>query len=168
MISRNPIAGVAGFCLLVSPGAAHAGIHTWDVGEVFSNADGTIQFVELVEAGGGNGETGVSGGTIPSEREELHLVQAPVTKRPSRATSSGRRRSRTSRERPPVDAHHAALGAAVLLRPARRHGRFRGLRQLYFPAIPTNGIGSRNCESNTNQTTNSPTNYAGGPAGRAR
>ena len=28
-------------------GAANAGVHRWDVGELFSNADGTIQFVEL-------------------------------------------------------------------------------------------------------------------------
>ena len=28
-------------------GSANAGVHRWDVGELFSNADGTIQFVEL-------------------------------------------------------------------------------------------------------------------------
>ncbi|MFP6607219.1 MAG: hypothetical protein VCC19_11635, partial [Myxococcota bacterium] len=40
-------------------GPALAGIHTWDVNEVFSNADGTIQFVELWEAAGGAGEVNV-------------------------------------------------------------------------------------------------------------
>ncbi len=28
-------------------GAATAGVHQWDIGEIFSNADGTIQFIEL-------------------------------------------------------------------------------------------------------------------------
>jgi len=38
-----------------------AGAHTWDVWEVFSNADGTVQFVEIRETGGGTGETGIGG-----------------------------------------------------------------------------------------------------------
>ncbi len=38
---------------------AFAGSHTWDVNELFSNTDGTIQFVELKEKGGGEFETGV-------------------------------------------------------------------------------------------------------------
>ena len=47
-------------------GIASAGIHTWDVNEVFSNSDGTIQFVELWESAGGADETGVGNGTITS------------------------------------------------------------------------------------------------------
>lgn len=43
-----------------------AGAHTWDVNEIFSNADGTIQFVELREANGTPGETGVSSQTLRS------------------------------------------------------------------------------------------------------
>ena len=43
-----------------------AGAHTWDVFEIFSNADGTIQFVELREMNGTDGETGVGGGTLTS------------------------------------------------------------------------------------------------------
>jgi hypothetical protein len=48
------------------PVAAWAGQHTWDVSEVFSNADGTIQFVELKENNGGNTEGGVGNGQITS------------------------------------------------------------------------------------------------------
>lgn len=44
--------------------AAWAGAHTWDVWEVFSNADGTIQFVEIREANGTNFETGIGGHAI--------------------------------------------------------------------------------------------------------
>jgi hypothetical protein len=45
---------------------AFAGAHTWDVYELFSNADGSIQFIELKETGGGNFETGVGGHTVTS------------------------------------------------------------------------------------------------------
>lgn len=44
LVSRFALA--LGLCLSLAP-AALAGAHTWDVWEVFSNASGTIQFVEL-------------------------------------------------------------------------------------------------------------------------
>ena len=50
--------------------AVLAGAHTWDVWEVFSNADGTVQFVEIRETGGGAFETGIGGHAMiamPSE-----------------------------------------------------------------------------------------------------
>src|SRR5262245_14163533 len=43
-VSRSAL-GLA-LCLSLAP-AALAGAHTWDVWEVFSNASGTVQFVEL-------------------------------------------------------------------------------------------------------------------------
>ena len=46
-------------CALASRGA-YAGSHTWKVNEVFSNADGTIQFIELREWGGGTGEIAIA------------------------------------------------------------------------------------------------------------
>jgi hypothetical protein len=55
-------AGLAAVALAAP--ASWAGAHTWDVWEVFSNADGTIQFVELREANGTNFETGIGGHAI--------------------------------------------------------------------------------------------------------
>jgi hypothetical protein len=49
------------FLISFSATAAFAGAHTWDVWEIFSNADGTIQFVELREANGTAFETGIGG-----------------------------------------------------------------------------------------------------------
>ena len=46
--------------LTIAP-AALAGAHTWDVWEVFSNADGTIQFVEIREANGTSMEIAIGG-----------------------------------------------------------------------------------------------------------
>lgn len=53
-------------CLGLAAATAHAGSHTWDVSEVFSNADGTIQFIELFEANGTPNEIGLGGHTISS------------------------------------------------------------------------------------------------------
>ena len=47
-------------------GFAYGGAHTWDVSEVFSNADGSIQFVELVEGNGTPGEVGVGNKVVSS------------------------------------------------------------------------------------------------------
>lgn len=41
--------------------AALAGAHTWDVFEVFSNSDGTVQFVELREMNGTANEVNLNG-----------------------------------------------------------------------------------------------------------
>jgi hypothetical protein len=60
--SLIPLLGVF---LLASP-SAFGGAHTWDVNELFTNADGTVQFVELREANGGNAESGVNGQGLKS------------------------------------------------------------------------------------------------------
>jgi len=54
--------------------AAFAGAHTWDVNEVFSNASGTIQFVELREAGGGAFEVGVGGHNVTSNTRSFTMT----------------------------------------------------------------------------------------------
>lgn len=60
-------AGVIVFAFAVlgtQPG--NAGGHTWKVKEVFSNADGTVQFIEVWEALGGPGETATAGHDVTS------------------------------------------------------------------------------------------------------
>jgi hypothetical protein len=61
---------------------ASAGAHTWDVFEIFSNADGTIQFIELREMNGTAGEVGVGNGTITSNINVFDIpsdVASPTT-----------------------------------------------------------------------------------------
>jgi hypothetical protein len=68
----------AAFLLATS---ASAGNHTWDVVEVFSNFDGTIQFVELFDAGEippGN-ETGVGNGSLSSNAHFFSWSKGAVT-----------------------------------------------------------------------------------------
>ena len=72
---------VTGVLLLVlaHAGAAFAGIHTWDVVEVFSNADGTIQYVELLDRGTTGGELGVGNGALSSSLHAISWSNGPVT-----------------------------------------------------------------------------------------
>ena len=64
------LAGTAFAALLAFASAANAGHHQWIISEVYSNADGTVQFVELV--GTANNEQFINGfnvttaGTIPT------------------------------------------------------------------------------------------------------
>jgi hypothetical protein len=48
--------GLAFVLLLSSVDVTQANHHTYDLNEIFSNADGTIQFVELLEANGSNNQ----------------------------------------------------------------------------------------------------------------
>ncbi len=48
----------AAFCMSGAVTPAPAGVHTWQAWQVFSNADGTVQFVSIKEAFGGATETG--------------------------------------------------------------------------------------------------------------
>ncbi len=51
---------VAVFGLITASNTASAGSHSWRVNEVFSNADGTVQFVELKECCGAGSEFGLT------------------------------------------------------------------------------------------------------------
>jgi hypothetical protein len=66
----------------VATSHAGAGAHTWDVNEVFSNADGTIQFIELREPLGGAGEVNVNGHNVTSSARS-YTIPAPALAPPS-------------------------------------------------------------------------------------
>ena len=59
--------------------SAMGGAHTWDVNEVFSNADGTVQFIELFEANGTPGETGLPGQTVSSNANNFVIPGPALT-----------------------------------------------------------------------------------------
>jgi hypothetical protein len=75
---RRVAALTVGLFSLVFVSAASAGIHTWRFSEAFSNADGSIQFVELVDQGTGGFETGVGGGTLSSTLQTYILAEGAV------------------------------------------------------------------------------------------
>ena len=53
-------------CFAAGARPAAAGAHTWDVFEVFSNAEGTIQFIEIREMNGTSAERGIGNSFITS------------------------------------------------------------------------------------------------------
>jgi hypothetical protein len=57
--SRTLLASVGFLMLAGAPG--QASFTTWEVNEVFSNADGTIQFIEFFEANGQDGQRSFTG-----------------------------------------------------------------------------------------------------------
>lgn len=141
---------------------ALAGIHTWDVREVFSNADGTIQYVELFDAGAGGSETGVGNGSISSS---LHSISwsngavAPPTNGKSYLIAT---------------AGFAALPGApvpdVIIAPANvpffdtagDTVAFGGFDSFVFGAVPTNGTDSfTDVGGVATSGPNTPKNYAG-------
>ena len=148
-----------GVLFMLFASTSRAGIHTWDVLEVFSNADGTIQYVELVDNGAGGGETGVGNGSLSSSLHSFSWSNGPVT-----GPTNGRKYLVAT-------AGFAALPGApvpdVIIPPANvpffnvagDTVAFGGFDSLVFGAVPTNGTDS--FDELTGVGSNTPTNYAG-------
>jgi hypothetical protein len=62
---------VVGFC---ASAPAWAGSHSWRIAELFTNADGTVQFIELKECCGMSGENFISGLKITSQATGLQFT----------------------------------------------------------------------------------------------
>ena len=164
-MNRARLANLVAIFLLIAPAAAIAGIHTWDVAEVFSNADGTIQFVELVEANGGNGETGVSGGGVSSATasKSFSWTGAPVVNTANKRYLVGSQSFADLTGAPPIDGLMPLSVLPFFFAPASDTVSFLVYDSCPFTAVPTNGLGARDCVTNANTASNSPTNYAGTP-----
>ncbi|HEY8154225.1 MAG TPA: IPTL-CTERM sorting domain-containing protein [Myxococcota bacterium] len=140
-------------------GTAFAGTHTWDVNEVFSNADGSVQFVELVEANGTPNELGVPGQTLSSSLESFTIGGGPLSPPTSNkffliATAA----FAALPGAPTPDSIVLASNTPIFANTGDtiNYGPYDSLA---FGSVPTNGILSLN--RNLTTGTNSPTNYAG-------
>lgn len=86
-VSRRLVLGLAAVgVFLASVGLVRAGAHTWRVNELFSNATGTIQFVELRECCGGPGENFVGGHPLSSSLNPTYTIPANVVGNTSNKT----------------------------------------------------------------------------------
>ena len=148
-----------GAALVLWAATASAGIHTWDVNEVFTNADGSIQFVELIDNGAGGGEINVGNGTISSNTQTYAMSEGAVV-----GPTNGRHYLIAT-------AGFAALPGAptpdAIIPPANipffaaasDSVAFGGFDTLAVTSAPTNGTDSYNAGGVI--AANSPTNYAG-------
>lgn len=155
---RALLAGITVFGFGV--GFAQGGAHTWDVNEVFSNADGTIQFVELREANGTAGEVNLAGRpvtglafnrtfTIPSN------VPPPSTNRHLLIATA----AFAALPGAPTPDHILPAGSVPFFSTAGDTVRYQPYDTWVFGAVPTDGIQSFNRIGGV--ALNSPTNYAG-------
>jgi len=66
-VGRHVISSIVAVAVVfIAAQLANAGGHTWRIKEIFSNADGTIQYVELWETLGGTGEVATGGHAVTS------------------------------------------------------------------------------------------------------
>ena len=150
------------FCMLVlGPWPSSAGIHTWDVSEVFSNADGTIQFVELHEANGGNGEGGVGNGSISSNTESFSWSNGAV---PNTANRFYLVATQAFADLPGVPAPDAIIdpGSVPFFDSAGDEVSFVVYDTCTFGAVPVDGVNSYDCIAEVTGAS-TPTNYAATP-----
>jgi len=74
-LNRSYVRSVATglFALSIWGSIAWAGSHTWRINEVFSNSDGSVQFIELIETCISGGETGLAGHQVRSVANIVNL-----------------------------------------------------------------------------------------------
>ena len=142
---------------LLFAGAASAGIHTWDVNEVFSNADGSIQFVELYEAGGGAGEINVGTGSIASTAQTFSFGQGQVAGPTTNKYYLLGTADFAALDGAPTPDAIIPAGSVPFFDTAGDTVSFGTYDSFTFGTVPTNGTDSL---EKTGVTTNSPTNYA--------
>jgi hypothetical protein len=140
--------------LLFTP-SAHAAHHLWDFTEIFSNADGSVQFVEIFTAE--DNEQNLNGFTITSGGNTLTFT----SNLPTAATANTWLLAATS--------NFAALPGAVTpdyIIPANFFPTGGGTLNYAsgadvwnFGAVPTDGVLA--LQRNGSSATNSPTNFAG-------
>jgi len=154
------IAAALLLCALMTRGA-FAGAHTWKINEVYTDASGLIQFVELRESGGGDSEIGTGGRAVTSSLHSFTMtsnVASPTAFKSILIATPGYAALKN------VPAPDYILPAAsvpffdVTFPNTMGYSTFDAW---VIPAdsIPTDGVLSFNRAAGI--TTNSPTNYAG-------
>lgn len=156
---RAPTALLSLCATLAWSATAWAGTHTWDVNEVFSNADGSIQFVELHEANGTNGETGVGNQTLTTTGESFNMAAGAVA--PPTGNKFYLIATPAFAALPGAPTPDVIIPAANIpfFNVAGDHVAYAIYDNWVFGAVPTNGTDSLN--RLTGVAPNTPTNYAG-------
>lgn len=145
--------------LITVVSSAEASFHTFKVNEIYSNADGSIQFVELREASGLNGQNIWAGHTLTSSNGTTTNTFTFSNNLPSSTTANRMVLVATQA--------FANLGLvqpdyiipAGFLFPAGGTLNFADVSSIGYASLPVDGILSRNANGSTG--TNSPTNFAG-------
>ncbi len=141
------------------PSAAQATFHTFQIDELYSSPDGTVQFVELHEAFGATDQEFLMGQRLTSTQGATTRVYTFPANLPDRLTAGKRVLIATP--------GFAALGVvtpdyvvpAPFLFPGGGTLNYAAVDSVTYPALPTDGASSLNRSGSAG--VNSPTNYAG-------
>lgn len=149
--------GVMGLCA----GAAQAGSHLWDINEIFSNADGTIQFIELWEAGGAAEEVGLPGLVISTNGHSFIIPGDPLEPPTTNKYFLFATEAFAALPNAPTPDVIIPAGLVPFFSTDGDTIAYEPWDDLTFglAVLPTNGIHSLNF--NLTVGVNSPTNYAG-------
>jgi hypothetical protein len=138
----------------------YGGAHTWDVSEVFSNADGTIQFVELHEGNGTPDEFHIAGIAVTGQSFSRSFtfpanIAPPTTSRYLLLATA----SFAALPGAPTPDYIIPAGSIPFFNIAGDTVRYGVYDTFAFGAVPTDGVHSFNRVGGV--AVNSPTNYAG-------
>lgn len=151
---------IAGIIFGVATTTALGGRHTWDVNEVFSNADGSIQFVELREGNGTPNEINLSGQAVTSDvAGQSFVIPSNVVAPTSNKHLLLATASFAALPGAPTPDHIIPPGSLPFFTLSGDTVRFAIYDAFTFGAVPTDGIMSMNDGGVV--AANSPTNYAG-------
>jgi hypothetical protein len=161
--NNNSTAVILAAGLVLAIGAmALAGSHTWRFNEIFSNAAGNIQFIELRESLGGNTEVAVPGHHITTNTVPAHDYLIPPPNLP--ATTGFKTLLFATPDCAAVPGFPTPdyiLNAAPFFSVVNDTIACTGWPNFVYAAggLPTDGVHSRNVGGVI--TCNTPTNYAG-------
>ena len=151
--------------LLVSAGTARATFHLWQLNEIYSNADGTVQFIELYT--GASGQQFIGGQTITSSGSASFGYTPPTNSYTFPSDLPG---DTTGRFFLIGTTGFAALGLVTpdyivpngFLFTSTGSVNYANVDSVSWTALPTDGVMSINRFGT--QAVNSPTNFAGATA----
>ncbi|HEY3179859.1 MAG TPA: hypothetical protein VGL25_13365 [Casimicrobiaceae bacterium] len=147
-----------GFALFLT-GQASAAFHLFRIDELYSNADGTVQFIELKESTGSDFESFWQGQTLTSTQGTTTRIFTFPANLPSTQTAS-----RSVLIATPAFAALAGVTpdfvvAAPFLFPGGGTINYAGVDSVSYGPLPNDGVTSVN--RNGVSAPNSPTNFAG-------
>lgn len=148
--------------LSLTASVATAGIHTWALKEVFSNASGTIQYVELIEtqAAGSGAELGIANSTVTSASKSQSWTGVTVPAPTGQKSFLIATAAFAALPGAPTPDVVLSAGNVPFFNPAGDTISFAGgISSWTFGAVPTNGTSS--LDRATGVGTNTPRNRNG-------